>query len=105
MSDYPGTPKLIDTLQTTAVPSNSVAGTMGTSISIVVPFSAARRWLMITNRTAGSETQDIGSSNVAVGSGIPLVPGGGFMFSGAGAVGPIYGITTAASSAFSYVEG
>lgn len=84
---------------------NSAAGTMGTSATIIVPASATRKWLMITNRTTGGDTQDIGSSNVTVGGGIPLVPGGGFLFAGPGAAGPIYGITTAASSAYSYVEG
>lgn len=115
MLDYPPEPSLVDALQnlanggvsqTSSFPlTNSVAATMGTARALIVPFSATRRWLMITNRTAGAETQDIGSSNVTVGGGIPLVPGGGFLFNGAGAAGPLYGITTAAGSAFSYVEG
>lgn len=84
---------------------NSAANTMGTTATIIVPASATRKWLMITNRTAGSETQDIGSSNVTVGGGIPLAPGGGFLFNGVGASGPLYGITTVAGSPFSYVEG
>lgn len=83
---------------------NSAAGTMGVAAAIIVPASGTRKWVMITNRTA-SDTQDIGSSNVTVGAGIPLSPGGGFLFNGAGASGPIYGISTAAASAFSYVEG
>ncbi len=84
---------------------NSAAGTMGVAAAIIVPASGTRKWLMITNRTAGNETQDIGSSNVTVGGGIPIAPGGGFLFNGAGAAGPIYGITTTAGSPFSYVEG
>jgi hypothetical protein len=95
----------IPTNQAPTALTNSAAGTMGTSASIIVPASGTRKWLMITNRSAGSETQDIGSSNVIVGGGIPLAPGGGFLFNGAGAAGPIYGITTVSGSPFSYVEG
>lgn len=84
---------------------NSASGTMTTAVSIIVPFSATRQWLMITNRTTGTEVQDIGSSNVTVGGGIPLAPGGGFLFDGPGAAGPIYGIAGVSGSPFSYVEG
>lgn len=95
-------------LPVAAVPSaltNSTAGTMTTAAAIVVPYSATRKWLAISNRTNGVETQDIGSSNVVVGSGIPIHPGGTFTFTGIGAAGPVYGITTVVGSAFSYVEG
>lgn len=84
---------------------NSAAGTMGAAAAIVVPYSATRKWLTICNRTIGVETQDIGSANVLVGSGIPVHPGNTFTFTGIGAAGPVYGITTVAGSAFSYVEG
>jgi hypothetical protein len=84
---------------------NAVAGTMGLAPAIIVPASAARKWLNITNRSTGAEVQDIGPANVAVGSGIPLYSGAGFLFNGAGATGPFYGVTTIASSPFSYVEG
>ncbi len=84
---------------------NSASGTMTTAAAIIVPFSATRKWLAVSNRTIGVETQDIGSSNVVVGSGIPLQPGHTFTFTGTGAAGPIYGITTVVGSAFSYVEG
>ncbi len=83
---------------------NSTAGTMGLTAVIVVPYSATRTWLMFSSRTTGTETQDIGSSNIAIGGGIPIAPGAGFVFNGPGAAGPIYGITTVASSPFSYVE-
>lgn len=80
-------------------------GTMGTAATVIVPASPTRRWLIVYNRSVTGETQDIGAANVTVGGGIPLYPGAGFMFDGAGAAGPIYGVTTAAVSAFSYVEG
>lgn len=83
---------------------NSASGTMGVTASVVVPYSATRKWVMITNRTAGAEIQDVGSSNVTVGGGIPLTPSSGFLFNQAGAAGPIYGITTVANSPWSYVE-
>lgn len=84
---------------------NSAAGVVGTSAAILVPFSSTRKWLMISNRSQGTETHDLGSANVTVGGGIPVAAGGGFLFSGAGAAGPVYGITTVPGSAFSYVEG
>ena len=80
-------------------------GTMGVAATIIVPVSTTRRWLIVYNRSATGEIQDIGASNVTVGGGIPLYPGAGFMFDGAGAAGPIYGITTVPNSAFSFVEG
>lgn len=86
-------------------PKNSQPGVMGQAATLIVPFNALRKWLMISNRTTGTETQDIGSPNVQVNGGIPLAPGGGFFFNGAGAAGPIYGITTVANSPFSFVEG
>lgn len=91
--------------QAANAPSNSANGVMGVAVGIVVPFSASRKWVMITNRSTNSETQDVGAADVTVGGGIPLNPGGGFLFNGNGAQGPIYGITTVANSPFSYVEG
>lgn len=83
---------------------NSASGTMGTTAAIVVPYSSTRKTLWIFSRTSGSEVQDLGSSNVAVGGGIPLFSGNGFFFGGPGAAGPIYGVTTVGSSPYSYVE-
>lgn len=84
---------------------NSVSGTMGTLTTVVVPYSATRRWLQFTNRSSGVETQDLGSANVTVGGGIPLAPNQGYLFNAGGATGPIYGVTTVANSPWSYVEG
>jgi hypothetical protein len=83
---------------------NSVSGVMGLVASIIVPANPSRTWVMITNRS-NNDIQDIGSANVAVSGGDPLYPGGGFLFNGIGAAGPIYGITTASGSPYSYIEG
>lgn len=90
--------------QTPSALTNSAFGNAGTAAAIAVPFSSTRKWLMFSNRTAGAETHDIGSSNVTVNGGIPVAPGAGFLFTGPGAAGPIYAVTTVGSSPFSYVE-
>lgn len=100
-----GTAAIGSVTQTPSALTNSTSGNVTASATIVVPFSSTRKWLMFSNRTTGTETHDLGSSNVAVGGGIPIAAGGGFLFNGPGAAGPIYGITTVASSPFSYVEG
>lgn len=88
-----------------SAPSNSSTCTVPTgTAAIVIPLSNTRKWVMITSRTTGTEVQDIGSSNVIVNGGIPLAPGGGFLFTGLGAKGPIYGIAPIASPC-SFVEG
>jgi hypothetical protein len=87
---------------TNSKPCTMPAGTAG----VIVPYSDSRRYVVIFNRSTGTETQDIGSSNVVVNGGIPLAPGGGgYTLNGAGAAGPIYGITTVGGSPCSYVEG
>ena len=91
--------------QATTPLKNSDSGTMGQTATPIVPFSTTRKWLMFSNRSKGSEIQDIGPADVTVGGGIPVFPGGGFLFNGTGACGPIYGITTVPNSPFSYVEG
>lgn len=100
-----GTAAIGSVNQTPTALTNSTSGNVTASATIVVPFSSTRKWVMFSNRTTGTETHDLGSSNVAVGGGIPIAAGGGFLFNGPGAAGPIYGITTVASSPFSYVEG
>jgi hypothetical protein len=91
---------LTPTPLTNSTPCTVPAGTAG----VVVPPSNTRQWVMLTNRTSGTEDQDVGSSNVTVKGGIPLAPGGGFLFTGVGAKGPIYAIAPV-SGPCSYVEG
>lgn len=94
-SDAPGPPKGSHAVTTSASANQA---------SIIVPYDLTRGWLMITSRSAGNETIDLGSSNVQIGGGIPIVAGGGFLFTGAVAQGPIWAVTTVPSSPLSYVE-
>jgi hypothetical protein len=85
-----------------AVATSPNAGTA----SILVPASETRKWLAIYNRDpTNTHTVDVGSANVVNNGGIPISPQGGFIFSGEGAAGPIYAVSTAASVAMSFVEG
>ena len=101
--DNNGNPILSD-----AVPlalSNCAAASATTAAAIVVPYDAHRSFVHIFSRTTGNETVDLGPANVVAGAGIPITAGGGFSFLGAGAAGPIYAVTTVASSPLSFVEG
>lgn len=99
-----GTNAIGTVLPTAFALSNCASGTIGTSSSVMVPFSSTRKWVTVYNRSS-VDFHDWGSSNVAIGNGLYVGPGAGFTFAGSGATGPIYGISTAGSSAFSYVEG
>jgi len=85
--------------------SNCAATVATTSAAIIVPYNANRSFVHVFSRTNGQEVVDLGPSTVVAGAGIPITGGGGFSFIGAGAAGPIYAVTTVASSPLSYVEG
>jgi hypothetical protein len=108
ITDQPLPPSSMDwgppVSQTSRSLKSSHTGTMGTTPAIIVPYSATRSWLLVSNRSATYEMQDIGPADVTVGGGIPLAAGAGFLFQGSEAVGPIYGVTTAPNSAYSWVE-
>lgn len=72
-----GTAAIGSVNQTPTALTNSVAGNVTNVVAIIVPFSATRKWVTVFNRSTGTETHDLGSSNVAVLGGIPVAPGGG----------------------------
>ena len=103
-----GSAAIGSTITTPGALTNSAAVTTSATpntAAIVVPYSASRKFVHVFSRTLGAEAVDLGSANVVPGSGIPITGGGGFSFLGSGAAGPIYAVTTVASSALSYVEG
>jgi hypothetical protein len=91
---------------TTAMNSSNATSTGSTANEAVeiVAYSATRRTITICNRTAGSETIDIGPAGVAVGAGIPIVAGGDRTFTGPGVAGPIYAVSPAENTPISWVD-
>ena len=85
----------------------STSGTTSATPStaaVAVAASAGRTYLVVTN-TSTTATIYLGSSSVTVGTGIPLAPGGGYLFTGAIAGGVLYAISSTASATFAYAGG
>lgn len=90
----------------TSITTNISGTTSATPSTAAIAVAAAvgRTYLVVTN-TSTTATIYLGSSSVTGGSGIPLAPGGGYLFTGAIAGGVLYAISSTSSVSFAYAGG